>query len=73
MPARVSMFARVTVGRGVAAQRGSATLTGAQMYPLGADFHALIALMVFRPLDHSDASEMIAGVACQDVLPRTLI
>ena len=55
------MFAGVTIGRAVATQSRAALLTGAEMQPLRADFHALSALAGFRLLDRIDRIEMGAA------------
>jgi hypothetical protein len=51
MPGGVGMFAGVTVRRAVAAERNAARLTSAQMDPLCADLHALLAFAALRLFD----------------------
>ena len=61
MTGGVSMFARVTISRRIAAQCRAALLAGSKMDPGIADFHALGALAGFRLLDRIDRIEMRAA------------
>ena len=61
MPARARVFARVAVGRAVAAQRRAALLTHPQMDPLRAALHALAALSPLRVFDTGNSLYMRAS------------
>jgi hypothetical protein len=56
-----SVTARVLVGRGIAAERHAARLTGAQMDPARAGLHAFGALAPLRLLHVLDGVDMCAG------------
>ena len=58
MPARVRVFARVTIRRAVAAKRNATRLARAQMHPARADLHAFFAFTALRMFDVSDCVEM---------------
>src|SRR4051794_6410701 len=54
------VLAGVPVRRRIAAQRDAAGLTGAQMHPAAADFHALLALVFPRVANGFNCAEMFA-------------
>jgi hypothetical protein len=58
MSARVRVFARMTIGRAVAAQCDAALLACAQVNPERADLHALGTFANFGLLDGIDGIEM---------------
>jgi len=56
-----SVMARVPVGRGIAAERHAARLTGAQMDPARADLDAFGAFTPLRVLHVLDGVDVCAG------------
>jgi len=64
----VCVFAGVPVRRAIAAERDAASLTGPQMNPASADFHALGALANFRLFNRFDRVEMRATSVRHDDL-----
>jgi hypothetical protein len=61
MSALPRMRGCVTVWRIITTQRGSALLTTSQMYPLGADLDAFLALSAFCVLDTCNRFQMGTG------------
>jgi hypothetical protein len=60
MVARPRVLARVAVWRIVAAQRGTALLADAQVYPARVNLHAFLALMALRSFYARDCAYVIA-------------
>src|SRR5712692_1231507 len=67
MRARARVLARVLVRRRVAAERGAAALTRAQMHPARADLHALLALPRLRVFQLGCRANVGAGAVAHGV------
>src|SRR6185503_17483971 len=61
MSAGASVMARMSVGRAVAAQRGAAGLTGAQVHPARPHLDARLAHALLRQLDLGQRLEVGTG------------
>src|ERR1700682_1313870 len=61
MAAGSRVLAGVTVRRRIAAERDRTSLAGAQVHPLSADLHTLVALPVLRVFHRRDALEVRTG------------
>ena len=61
MSAGPGVFCSVPIWRGVAAQRDAARLTGSQMHPSGANFHALFTLTPLWVFDGRNSRYVIAS------------
>ena len=69
------VFAGVTIRGGIAAQRDSACLAGAQVHPLRAHFDALLAFALLRMFDSSidsmcgQAAALMASILSFEAVP----
>ena len=72
MPARVRVFACMSVWRAVATKRDSTCLAGPQMNPVRTDLHAFFAFTALRVFDRLDRVKMSATSIGHNVILAAL-